>query len=90
MSKRRKKNNNGAEPRVRTSRLEMVAAEAVQNHGHLATTDIVRRRDVLSSQLENLDAELFELMTRTAEARGKRAKVEATLAGIMQVLLGRP
>ena len=75
--------------RKRTTRLDMIATESMQNHSHMATSDIVRRRDVLTAEVEATDAELIELMARTAEARSRRAKTEAALAGIMQVLLNR-
>lgn len=87
---RKKTSRKKEQPKRRTTRFEMIAAESVQNHGHLSSTDVLRRRDVLTAEVSAADAELIELAAKTADVRGRRAKAEAGLAGIMQVMLNRP
>lgn len=74
----------------RPTRLDVVVIESVQNHGHLSSADLIRRRELLNAEVAAAEAELIEITARTTDLRVRKAKAEATLAGITQVLACRP
>lgn len=68
--------------KARTSRIEHLIVATAQDVGQLSTPDILRKRDVIVCEIEAIEAEMNEMATRTAAAKPRRAKLEATLAGI--------
>lgn len=72
----------------RPSRWDRLTAAVMQTHAHESTADIARRRDVLSFELIAIDEEIVALSARTADAKARRARVEATLLGL-GIVVGR-
>lgn len=83
------KKDERAERIKKPSRLDALAASAEQDCKHLSTQDITRRSIVLHAEANVLDAELRELHARLAEAKDRRVRLDATLAGLATVVAKR-
>jgi len=64
----------------------MLALAVTQDVTHLATADIIRKRNVVQCELNAVDAEIAELSLAISAARQKRQKVIATFAGMNEAI----
>lgn len=88
MSKRHR--NNDTQPRQpRPSKLDMLALAVTQDVTHLATADILRKRNVIQCELDATDSEIAELSLKISAARQKRQKIVATFAGMNDAISRR-
>jgi len=70
----------------RPSKLDQLTLSVAQDYAHEASDDITRRRVVLACEANTVDHEVFTLVSRLADARDRRAKIEATLKGLAVVV----
>lgn len=70
-------------------RLDTVAATAIQDNAHLASTDILRRRQILDHEATVLESEASELSARLNDTRRRLRRISSTLNGIGLVLASR-
>ena len=68
------------------SKLDNLAASVALEHAHLSTGDIIRRHTVLACEQNVLDGEINALTASIADARLRRAKVEAMIRGLVVVV----
>ncbi len=71
------------------SKLDLVVASTEQAYAHVATEDIVRQNIVLSCKLGTLESEIFSWQQRLADARQRKAGVEAVQLGLQHVVTKR-
>lgn len=72
----------------RMSKLEKHTAAVIQDHAHMSSADITRRREVLTSTQKVLEEEIAELSLKIQQAKVNRSKLEATLDGL-GIVIGR-
>ncbi|MCR4300856.1 MAG: hypothetical protein NUV51_04535 [Sulfuricaulis sp.] len=70
----------------RPSRLDALTATVAQDWAHANTATINARQRVLQFEAEELDKSIVALAGAQANARERRAKIEAMLAGLAAVV----
>lgn len=65
---------------------ERLTQSTMQDHSHLSTSDIARRRNIMVAQLIQLESEQAELMARMLELKNHRAQIDAQILGLNQVV----
>jgi len=68
---------------------EVFVASVIQDNGHFATTDIIRKRHVTECELQAIIDEMAELQLRIVQAKARRKRAELTLIGLEQVIAVR-
>lgn len=70
----------------RPSKTDTITATTMQHNAHESTEDIVRLHTVLACERNTIDREILVLAARNADARLRRAKVDATIKGLEAVV----
>lgn len=65
---------------------EQIAATTAQNYGDCDTTAVIRRRAVVSYQVEVQEAEIAALVANLASSRKELSRLNAQIAGLNAVV----
>ena len=75
-----------AERRERPTKLEELTLTTIQDVRHLSSHEVSCRREALQREAERLDAETLRLTTVLNEVKTGRARLEAIITGLTQVI----
>lgn len=86
---RRKVTTRTRKPRAkRASKLDVIAGSTMQDYSHLSTSDVTRKRALLSTENEVVETEIAELRMRLSDAT-RRSRENATRINALSVVITR-
>lgn len=72
--------------KIKPLKYAMIGMMIEQEFNDKSTEDVTRKRIIVSCEANTIDSEVIALTARIADARDRRAKVEAALAGLAAVI----
>lgn len=84
---RRRRQTTQRQPRM--TKFDRLVSTTIQDHAHLSTADIARKRRVLECEQFERELKITELVAQLADVRRLKTDTDAVLFGLGAVVAGR-